>query len=162
MQVNIQIPYILPRCVRAEDTPYACYLKQLQVTKDVNWNQVQLAYDKWDYKQEGLTGAGAAIIALAVTVVTAGAGAGAALGLNGAAAAATDAAFASLASQASVSLINNKGDVGKTLKELGRSRTVKKTGCSSGHRRRIQQNRCFLPCHLERNPLGKQPQRQLG
>ncbi|WP_195155921.1 DUF637 domain-containing protein, partial [Neisseria meningitidis] len=68
---------------------------------------------------------GAAIIALAVTVVTAGAGVGAALGLNGAAAAAADAAFASLASQASVSLINNKGDVGKTLKELGRSRTVK-------------------------------------
>ncbi|HEZ3141986.1 TPA: DUF637 domain-containing protein [Neisseria meningitidis] len=125
MQVNIQIPYILPRCVRAEDTPCACYLKQLQVTKDVNWNQVQLAYDKWDYKQEGLTGAGAAIIALAVTVVTAGAGAGAALGLNGAAAAATDAAFASLASQASVSLINNKGNIGNTLKELGRSSTVK-------------------------------------
>ncbi|HGG9430271.1 TPA: DUF637 domain-containing protein [Neisseria meningitidis] len=125
MQVNIQIPYILPRCVRAEDTTYACYLKQLQVTKDVNWNQVQLAYDKWDYKQEGLTGAGAAIIALAVTVVTAGAGAGAALGLNGAAAAATDAAFASLASQASVSLINNKGNIGNTLKELGRSSTVK-------------------------------------
>lgn len=86
---------------------------------------MQLAYDKWDYKQEGLTGAGAAIIALAVTVVTSGAGTGAALGLNGAAAAATDAAFASLASQASVSLINNKGDVGKTLKELGRSSTVK-------------------------------------
>lgn len=105
--------------------PEYAYLKQLQVAKNVNWNQVQLAYDKWDYKQEGLTGAGAAIIALAVTVVTAGAGAGAALGLNGAAAAAADAAFASLASQASVSLINNKGDVGKTLKELGRSRTVK-------------------------------------
>ncbi|HFC6800147.1 TPA: DUF637 domain-containing protein [Neisseria meningitidis] len=105
--------------------PEYAYLKQLQVAKNVNWNQVQLAYDKWDYKQEGLTGAGAAIIALAVTVVTAGAGVGAALGLNGAAAAAADAAFASLASQASVSLINNKGDVGKTLKELGRSRTVK-------------------------------------
>lgn len=105
--------------------PEYAYLKQLQTVKDVNWNQVQLAYDKWDYKQEGLTGAGAAIIALAVTVVTSGAGTGAALGLNGAAAAATDAAFASLASQASVSLINNKGDVGKTLKELGRSSTVK-------------------------------------
>lgn len=105
--------------------PEYAYLKQLQVAKNVNWNQVQLAYDKWDYKQEGLTGAGAAIIALAVTIVTSGAGAGAALGLNGAAAAATDAAFASLASQASVSLINNKGDVGKTLKELGRSSTVK-------------------------------------
>ncbi|MBG9087864.1 S-layer family protein [Neisseria meningitidis] len=105
--------------------PEYAYLKQLQVAKNINWNQVQLAYDKWDYKQEGLTEAGAAIIALAVTVVTAGAGAGAALGLNGAAAAATDAAFASLASQASVSFINNKGDVGKTLKELGRSSTVK-------------------------------------
>ena len=105
--------------------PEYAYLKQLQTVKDVNWNQVQLAYDKWDYKQEGLTGAGAAIIALAVTIVTSGAGTGAALGLNGAAAAATDAAFASLASQASVSLINNKGDVGKTLKELGRSSTVK-------------------------------------
>ena len=105
--------------------PEYAYLKQLQVAKNVNWNQVQLAYDKWDYKQEGLTGAGAAIIALVVTIVTSGAGTGAALGLNGAAAAATDAAFASLASQASVSLINNKGDVGKTLKELGRSSTVK-------------------------------------
>ena len=105
--------------------PEYAYLKQLQVAKNVNWNQVQLAYDKWDYKQEGLTGAGAAIIALAVTVVTSGAGTGAALGLNGTAAAATDAAFASLAGQASVSLINNKGDVGKTLKELGRSSTVK-------------------------------------
>lgn len=105
--------------------PEYAYLKQLQVAKNVNWNQVQLAYDKWDYKQEGLTGAGAAIIALAVTIVTSGAGTGAALGLNGAAAAATDAAFASLASQASVSLINNKGDVGKTLRELGRSSTVK-------------------------------------
>ncbi|HEZ3089844.1 TPA: S-layer family protein [Neisseria meningitidis] len=105
--------------------PEYAYLKQLQTVKDVNWNQVQLAYDKWDYKQEGLTGAGAAIIALAVTVVTSGAGTGAVLGLNGAAAAATDAAFASLASQASVSFINNKGNIGNTLKELGRSSTVK-------------------------------------
>nr|WP_257391955.1 DUF637 domain-containing protein [Neisseria meningitidis] len=105
--------------------PEYAYLKQLQVAKNINWNQVQLAYDRWDYKQEGLTEAGAAIIALAVTVVTSGAGTGAVLGLNGAAAAATDAAFASLASQASVSFINNKGNIGNTLKELGRSSTVK-------------------------------------
>ncbi|HGO8616058.1 TPA: hemagglutinin repeat-containing protein, partial [Neisseria meningitidis] len=50
--------------------PEYAYLKQLQVAKNINWNQVQLAYDRWDYKQEGLTEAGAAIIALAVTVVT--------------------------------------------------------------------------------------------
>ncbi|HGD7179283.1 TPA: DUF637 domain-containing protein [Neisseria meningitidis] len=106
--------------------PEYAYLKQLQTVKDVNWNQVQLAYDKWDYKQEGLTGAGAAIIALAVAAVTGGVGAG----LIGAAqettsAAIANAAFTSLATQASISLVNNKGNVGKTLKELGRSRTVK-------------------------------------
>ena len=37
------------------------------------------------------------------------------------------AAFSSLAAQASITLINNKGDVGKTLKELGSSQTVKAT-----------------------------------
>ncbi|MCV6686463.1 DUF637 domain-containing protein, partial [Neisseria meningitidis] len=58
-------------------------------------------------------------------VVTSGAGTGAVLGLNGAAAAATDAAFASSASQASVSFINNKANMGNTLKDLGRSSTVK-------------------------------------
>lgn len=38
-----------------------------------------------------------------------------------------DAALASLASQASISLINNKGDVGKTLRDLGSSQTAKAT-----------------------------------
>jgi filamentous hemagglutinin len=38
-----------------------------------------------------------------------------------------NAALASLGSQAAISLINNKGDVGKTLKELGSSQTAKAT-----------------------------------
>ena len=36
-----------------------------------------------------------------------------------------NAAFLSLATQASISLVNNKGNLGKTFKELGRSSTVK-------------------------------------
>ncbi|HEZ0498109.1 TPA: S-layer family protein, partial [Neisseria meningitidis] len=40
--------------------PEYAYLKQLQTAKNVDWKQVQLVYDKWDYKAEGLTGAGAA------------------------------------------------------------------------------------------------------
>ncbi|WP_373747261.1 DUF637 domain-containing protein [Neisseria dentiae] len=111
--------------------PEYAYLKQLQTAKNTNWKQIQLAYDKWDYKQEGLTPAGAAVVTLAVAVLTSGAGVGGTLGLNGASAAAADAAFASLASQASVSLINNKGDIGKTLKELGRSQTVKNTAVAA-------------------------------
>ncbi|HEY9997116.1 TPA: S-layer family protein, partial [Neisseria meningitidis] len=104
--------------------PEYAYLKQLQTAKNVDWKQVQLVYDKWDYKAEGLTGA--AIIALAVAAATGGVGAGligAAQGTTSAAIA--NAAFTSLATQASISLVNNKGNVGKTLKELGRSRTVK-------------------------------------
>ncbi|HHS1393403.1 TPA: DUF637 domain-containing protein, partial [Neisseria meningitidis] len=107
-----------------------------------------LAYDKWDYKQEGLTRAGAAIVTIIVTALTYGYGATAAGGVaasgsSTAAAAGTaatttaaattvstatamqTAALASLYSQAAVSIINNKGDVGKALKDLGTSDTVK-------------------------------------
>lgn len=106
--------------------PEYAYLKQLQTAKNVDWKQVQLVYDKWDYKAEGLTGAGAAIIALAVAAATGGIGAGLVGAVQGTTSAAVaNAAFTSLATQASISLVNNKGDVGKTLKELGRSRTVK-------------------------------------
>jgi hypothetical protein len=38
-----------------------------------------------------------------------------------------NAAFSSLAAQASIIFVNNKGDIGKTLKELGSSQTVKAT-----------------------------------
>jgi filamentous hemagglutinin len=44
-----------------------------------------------------------------------------------AAGAALKAGFSALAAQASVSLANNGGDIGKTLKELGSSNTVKNT-----------------------------------
>lgn len=58
-----------------------------------------------------------------------GAGSGAAAGATGTAASTTasmqTAALASLYSQAAVTLINNKGNIGKTLKELGKSSTVK-------------------------------------
>ncbi|WP_281786035.1 filamentous hemagglutinin N-terminal domain-containing protein, partial [Uruburuella suis] len=96
--------------------PEYAYLKQLQLSKDVDWNQVQLEYQKWDYKQEGLTGAGAAIIALALAAVTGGAGAGIATALSGTvvtgtSAAMANAAFLSLATQASISLVNNKGNL---------------------------------------------------
>ena len=38
-----------------------------------------------------------------------------------------NAAFSSLAAQASITLVNNKGDIGKTLKDMGTSSTVKAT-----------------------------------
>lgn len=99
------------------------YLADIAKREDVDWQQIKLIQDKWEYKQEGLTPAAAALIALAVSAATGGAGTAAMLGV--AQGSAAHAAFISLASKASVTLINNKGDVAKTLKDLGTSATVK-------------------------------------
>ncbi len=105
------------------------YLSELAARGDVNWQPVKLAFDQWDHKQEGLTPAGAALLAVAVAwAMPAGAGAnliGAKAGTTSALMA--NAAFTSLAAQASIVFVNNKGDVGKTLKELASSQTIKAT-----------------------------------
>ncbi|EXE63561.1 filamentous hemagglutinin family N-terminal domain protein [Acinetobacter sp. 1542444] len=113
------------------------YLKEFVNRKDVDWQMVLLTQKDWDYKSQGLTGAGAAIIAIVVTMVTAGAGAavvgalgGSAATLGGSAIAMTQAALTSLATQASVSLINNGGNIGKTLKELGSKDSIKNLAAS--------------------------------
>jgi filamentous hemagglutinin len=137
------------------------YLNDLTTRKDVNWQAVKLANDQWNYSQQGLTPVGAALIGLAVAMATGGAGASllgtttttvttvggvatstavttlgsTTLAVNGVATVAgamANAAFTSLAAQASITLINNKGDVGKTLKELGNSHTVKNMIIAAG------------------------------
>ena len=117
--------------------PEYAYLKDLQTNEKINWNEVALAYDKWDYKQQGLTGAGAALIAIVVAVATYGAGsalagtiAGTSLSAGSASAAMANAAFSSLASQASIAVINNRGNMGAALKDLGHSNTVKQLATS--------------------------------
>lgn len=107
------------------------YLQVLAERKDIQWQPIQLMHEKWDYKHEGLTAEGAALVAIAVAVAT-GPGGVATLsgvatsaGLSGTYATMATAAMASLASQASVHFINNKGDMGKTLNAMGRSSTVK-------------------------------------
>ncbi|WP_227538696.1 DUF637 domain-containing protein, partial [Moraxella canis] len=110
--------------------PEYSYLNQFIDREDTLWQEIILAEESWDYKQEGLTPAGAAIVAIAVGMATGGT----ASGIAGTVAAnvgsqtvgaMAGAAFSSLASQASVSLINNKGDVEATLKELGSKDNVK-------------------------------------
>ncbi|WP_288491174.1 DUF637 domain-containing protein [uncultured Acinetobacter sp.] len=98
------------------------YLKQLVNRNDVDWQKVILAQKDWDYKSQGLTAAGAAILALAIAFATGGAGVGALLGTTGTM---TNAALLSLTTQASISLINNGGDVSATLKYLGSQQAIK-------------------------------------
>ncbi|STZ07685.1 p120 [Moraxella caprae] len=105
--------------------PEYSYLNQFIDREDATWQEIILAEDSWDYEQEGLTPAAAALISIAVGIATNGVGASL-LGTTGATTTSmANAAFSSLASQASVTLINNKGNVAQTLKDLGKSDTVK-------------------------------------
>lgn len=128
------------------------WLEQLQERDDIDWQSVAEAHEQWDYESEGLTQVAALVIVIVITVVTAGAGSGAAAGTAGASGAggatlgtgaalanaagagltagswsaiATSAAFSSLASTAALSVINNKGDLGEVLDELGSSDSIK-------------------------------------
>jgi filamentous hemagglutinin len=100
------------------------YLNKLQLDKKTQWNEVKLAYDHWQYQQEGLTEAGSALVAIAVAVATNGTAVG--LVTTGTSTAVMEGAvYNALITQASIALVNNKGDIGKTLKDLGSSSTVK-------------------------------------
>ncbi|SCZ66290.1 MULTISPECIES: DUF637 domain-containing protein [Photorhabdus] len=132
------------------NTPETAWLKGLNERKDVQWNLVKDAYDSWDYKSQHLNPVVSAVIAIAVAAATAGAGltvsvAGSAASTAGSAATAagatastaaamssvaygaTASGMAALASQAAVALVDNQGDLSKTLKVMGSSDTVKST-----------------------------------
>ena len=100
------------------------YLAELDKKNEINWVQVQLIQESFKFEQEGLTPGAAALIAIAVGMATGGTGALSAASF-GITSAAGSAAFSSLASQAAVMLINNKGDISKTLKQLASSSTIR-------------------------------------
>jgi filamentous hemagglutinin len=99
----------------------------------IDWVRVEEAHKNWDYKQQGLTPEAAAVVTLVVSYFTYGAasGIGAAAGaaVGGTAgtvvAGAVTAGVTALASQAAVALINNRGDIGGALNDLGSSANVK-------------------------------------
>lgn len=104
------------------------WIGQLAKRDNATFNQVKLAAEHWDYSHEGLTPAGAAVVVLAVTYMSGGTASSAAASIAGTGtvtAAALAAGMTTLASQAAVSLINNQGDMGKTLNDLGKSENIK-------------------------------------
>lgn len=111
------------------------WLGELANRKDVDWEKVKLAFETWDYKHEGLTQAAAIIIAIIVTILLEDWSGQTAAGIVGAsegfAYAATQAAILATASTAAVSVINNKGDLGKVLKEMGSDETLKNIAISA-------------------------------
>ncbi len=119
------------------------WLKGLNTRNDVQWNEVKDAYDSWNYKSQSLNPAVAAVIAIAAAAVTAGTGLAAlagssaitATGVTGATASAAVygsayAGMTSLVSQAAVALVENQGNLSKTLKSLESSSSVKSLATS--------------------------------
>ncbi|MBN6362459.1 DUF637 domain-containing protein [Providencia huaxiensis] len=121
-------------------TPGYEWLGDIKNNKNVNWAVVKDAYSQWDIKTESLNPVVGAVIAIAVAAATYGTSTAASVGglasstatTMGASAttasmasAAAQAGFASLVSQASVALVENKGNLSKTLSSLGESDTVK-------------------------------------
>jgi filamentous hemagglutinin len=125
--ISVQIPAgeFRSQMATLSAQPGMAYLNELTARTDVNWQPVNLAHDKWDYKRESLTPAGAALLSVAVVWATGGIGANLLGTTGGATSAMAKAAFTSLAAEAASSSIYNKGDVGNTLKELGSNQTVK-------------------------------------
>uniref|UniRef100_UPI00248E6976 DUF637 domain-containing protein n=1 Tax=Parendozoicomonas sp. Alg238-R29 TaxID=2993446 RepID=UPI00248E6976 len=91
----------------------------------VDWSRVQEIHDQWDYESEGLAPAASIVVAIAVAIAT-GPGGFASLGFGaGPVGAALQAGYTALASQATISTINNKGDLGAVFDELGSSESIK-------------------------------------
>ncbi|MGB5855967.1 MAG: DUF637 domain-containing protein, partial [Oceanisphaera sp.] len=96
------------------------YLATLDKANDINWAQVDLIQKNWNYTQEGLTPGAAALIAIAITIAAGPAGTGLSASMI-----ATNAAGIALQTQAVITLINNKGDISKTLKDMASSDTIR-------------------------------------
>ncbi|MBE5298584.1 DUF637 domain-containing protein [Serratia marcescens] len=117
------------------NTPGTTWVKDLNKRNDVQWSKVKDAYDSWDYKSQHLNPAVAAVIAIAAAAVTAGSSLGAtaassvsgAVGGGAVTSGAVTAGMSSLASQAAVALVENQGNLSKTLQALGSNENVKAT-----------------------------------
>ena len=121
-------------------TPGYEWLGDVKNNKNVNWAVVKDAYSQWDKKTERLNPVVGAVIAIAAAAATYGTSTAASIGglasytvttmgasatTASVASAAAQAGFASLVSQASVALVENKGNLSKTLSSLEQSDTAK-------------------------------------
>ncbi|MCY4329604.1 MAG: DUF637 domain-containing protein, partial [Endozoicomonadaceae bacterium] len=102
------------------------WIAQLRDNPDVEWEPIEEAHKHWKHKAQGLTPEAAALISIAAGIATCGIATEIEAAIGGIAGTMNSAGFTSLVGTASVSAINNQGDVGKVLQELGQSKNVKR------------------------------------
>ena len=113
--------------------PGLAWMKQVQARGDVDWNAIEEVHKSWDYRSQGISPMGAALISLAVSAASGGVTAGADgwgasfFGIKEGATqmAVANAGFSTLVSQAATAVVGNGGDLGAALKQLGSVDTIK-------------------------------------
>lgn len=118
---------------KAQKDPLTAWMTPLLNHPNLRLSVAVDEFDEWKYRSQGLNVGGAVLISLAVVLATGGAAAGltqsvitflgGGLGASMAGAGAS-AGFQTLLTQAGISLANNQGNIGKTLKDLGSSTSI--------------------------------------
>ncbi len=115
--------------------PQLAWLKEAEQRGDVDWRMVQEVHDSWKYSNSGMGPATQIAVAIAAAAIggmaAAGALSGAGVGASSFAMGAGVGAAGSLSGTAAVSLINNKGDLGKVLKDSFSSDSLKQIAIAS-------------------------------
>ncbi|VVP60948.1 hypothetical protein PS880_06229 [Pseudomonas fluorescens] len=104
--------------------PNLAWLKEAEARGDVKWQLVKELHDSFKYSNSGL-GAGAMLAIAIVMAAFVGPAAMGALGGTGAVAAGGAAIATGAATTASISLINNKGNLGDVIKDVTSSDALK-------------------------------------
>ncbi|KKN93989.1 hypothetical protein LCGC14_0192530 [marine sediment metagenome] len=103
--------------------PDLAWLKQMEQQGDVDWRTVKEIHDSFEYSHSGLGVGAQLVIAIAVAAIVGPAVSGMAGG--GGLGAAAGAAASGAATNASVSFINNRGDLGAVFKDVTSSDAIK-------------------------------------
>ncbi|MDA8329594.1 MAG: hemagglutinin repeat-containing protein, partial [Betaproteobacteria bacterium] len=125
-----------------------------KLSSKVDWNQIQEIHNHWNYRAQGLTPAAAAVITIVVMYFTSvDWNPGAAVTTNTVGAAAITAGVATIASQASISLIDNGGNIDATLKTLGGSQDIRQDVAAMLTAGAIQELKVELPIEVVKNAI---------
>ncbi|PZW63606.1 filamentous hemagglutinin [Pseudomonas sp. URMO17WK12:I1] len=108
-----------------EADPQLAWLKAAEQRGDVDWHRVKEIHDSFKYSHSGLGAGAQLVIAIIVTYLTAGAGAALTGATSTAGMAASNAVVTAAASNAAISTINNRGNLGATFKDVTSSDAMK-------------------------------------
>ncbi|WP_236455366.1 MULTISPECIES: two-partner secretion domain-containing protein [unclassified Pseudomonas] len=125
-QVNQQtVSQSIEAMVKAD--PQLAWIKDAEARGDVDWRQVKEIHDSFKYSNSGLGPASQIIIAIVMAAVVGplAAGAAASAGAGVGVAAGAGAVAAGAATNATVSVVNNRGNLGAVLKDVTSSDAMK-------------------------------------